>query len=70
MLEVPVGLGVGRKVSRHTMVFAEVGGRAGFGFYGRMYDRAATETAGETRPAYVGQDTFALSLSVGLSLEE
>jgi hypothetical protein len=70
MLEVPVGLGVGRKVSRHAMLFVELGGRVGFGFYGRMYDRAATETAGETPGAYVGKDTFALSLSVGLSLEE
>jgi hypothetical protein len=68
MLEVPVGLG--RKTSTHVLLFAELGARFGFGFYGRMYDRAAVETSGETPNAYVGQDTFALSLSVGLSLEE
>ena len=77
LLEVPVGLGIGRKVSRHSLLFVELGGRIGFGFYGRMYDRSAVESSGmaaesgETRSgAYVGKDTFALSLSVGLSLEE
>jgi hypothetical protein len=73
-LEAPVGLGFGRKVSRHWMLFTELGARFGFGFYGRMYDRSAVEPSGEsgqTRDgAYLGQDTFALSLSVGLSLEE
>jgi hypothetical protein len=74
MLEVPFGLGLGRKTSRHAVVFVELGGRVGFAFYGRMYDRSAVETSGGSGEsggsAYVGQDTFALSLSVGLSLEE
>jgi len=77
LLEVPVGFGIGRKVSRHSLLFVELGGRIGFGFYGRMYDRSAVESSGTTAEsgqtrsgAYVGQDTFALSLSVGLSLEE
>jgi hypothetical protein len=74
MLEVPVGLGLGRKVGSHALFFVELGARIGFGFYGRMYDRSAVETSGESGQspgsAYVGQDTFALSLSVGLSLEE
>jgi hypothetical protein len=73
MLEVPVGVGVGRKVSRHALCFVELGARIAFGFYGRMYDRSAVESSGENGEsrgsAYVGQDTFALSLSVGLSLE-
>ena len=67
MLAIPVGLGLGRKVSRRVLLFTELGAHFGFGFYGRMYDRAAVEKLGG---AYVGQDTFALSLSVGLSLEE
>jgi hypothetical protein len=74
MLEVPFGVGLGRKAGRHALLFVELGGRVGFGFYGRMYDRAAAESSaenGETSArAYVGEDTFALSLSVGLSLEE
>ncbi len=74
MLEAPVGLGLGSKVGTHSVVFAELGARFGFAFYGRMYDRSAVETSGESGEtpgrAYVGQDTVALSLSVGLSLEE
>jgi hypothetical protein len=70
MLEAPFGLGLGRRAGSHWVLFSELGARAGFGFYGRMYDRDAVETGGASGGAYVGQDTFALSLSVGLSLEE
>jgi hypothetical protein len=72
-LEVPVGVGLGRKMGPHALLFVELGGRIDFAFYGRMYDRSAVEAAGTTGEGgnpYVGKDTFALSLSVGLSLEE
>lgn len=48
MLDVPVGLGLGRKLTRPWMLFTELGARFGA----------------------VGKDAFALSFSVGLSLEE
>jgi hypothetical protein len=72
MLDVPVGLGLGRKLTRHTLLFTELGARFGFGFSGPMYTSgsapARSEAGGGT--AYVGNDAVALSLSVGLSLEE
>lgn len=61
-LEVPVGLGLGRKLGAHWLIFAELGARFGLLFYGGMYDRAAA--------GYAGQDSFALGASVGLSLEQ
>ena len=67
MLAAPLGLGLGRKVGKRLLLFTELAAHFAFGSYGRMYDRAAVESAGG---AYVGKDTFALSLSVGLSLEE
>ena len=75
MLEAPVGLGLGSKVGKRWLVFTELGARIGFGFYGRMYDAAAVAASGgangeKPAAAYVGQDTVALSLTVGLSLEE
>lgn len=60
LLEAPVGLGLGRKLTREWTVFTELGARFGFGFYGGMYDAAGAP----------GKDPVALSLSVGLSLEE
>jgi len=72
MLDVPVGLGLGSKLTRHTMLFAELGARFGFGFYGPMYTPGSASGGSETGggPAYLGNDSVALSLSVGLSLEE
>lgn len=76
LFEVPVGLGLGAHVSRHALLFAELGGRFGFGFYGPMYEAAPAGTAtssgnaGAAGVPYVGHDAVALALTVGLSLEE
>ncbi|HEY1692121.1 MAG TPA: hypothetical protein VGG39_08155 [Polyangiaceae bacterium] len=79
LFDVPVGVGLGTKLGRHWMLFGELGARLGFGFYGRMYDRAAaTEPATTTAAAsagtaagpYLGHDAVALALTVGLSWED
>jgi hypothetical protein len=62
IFDAPVGLGLGRKVGS-WLIFGELGTRFGFGFYGPMY-------AGQGGAAGQGQDSFALSASVGLSLEQ
>jgi hypothetical protein len=75
LFEIPAGAGVGARVAKHAMVFAELGARFGLGFYGRMYEAAPAETAagagsGGASPAFLGHDAVALGLTVGLSLEE
>jgi hypothetical protein len=67
MLDLPVGVAVGRKMGSTWILFAELGARFGLGFQGSMYDHAAAASAGVD---YAGQDSFALSASVGLSLEQ
>jgi hypothetical protein len=67
MVDVPLGLGLGRKMASTWILFAELGARFGLGFHGPMYDHAAAASAGV---AYTGQDSFALSASVGLSFEQ
>jgi len=59
LLEVPAGLGVALKLRAPWELFAELGGRAGVAFLGGVYD------AGNT-----GKDSFAVSLSVGVSLSD
>jgi hypothetical protein len=70
MLDVPLGLGVGRKVTPRWWLFSELGARFGFAFQGALYDaeRAGIAGQGGSIP-YAGKDVFALSLSVGLSLD-
>jgi hypothetical protein len=74
LFDVPVGLGLGRKLTRRWMVFTELGARLGFAFDGPMYDPAAATILGLGGPPgsrpFVGRDVFALSLSMGLSLDE
>jgi hypothetical protein len=75
MLDLPVGLGLGARAPgamRAWVVFAELAGRFGVAFYGPMYAAGApSAVAGAAGPApFVGKDSFALSLSVGLSLEQ
>jgi hypothetical protein len=65
-LEVPVGLGLGRKLGAHGLLFTELGARFGVISSGRMYDRS---TAGLEGVPFLGQDSFALGLTLGLSLE-
>jgi hypothetical protein len=66
LFEVPVGLGLGRKIGGPWVLYAELGPRFCFGALGTMY--AATD---DPRAApFLGKDSFALGASVGLSLEE
>ncbi len=72
--EVPVGVGIGYLVKKPWQVTLELGTRFGFGFNGSLYD--TTNGRGATAPGYSpvgvdvpGEDTFALYLSAGLSLD-
>jgi hypothetical protein len=71
MLDVPVGFGLGRKVTARWVLFTELGARFGAAFHGSMYARdGAAASQGHGSSGYAGEDVFALSLSVGLSLEK
>jgi hypothetical protein len=59
-----VGLGVGYRLDRTWELFGELGGRIGLLFAGSAYDRGACGCG----DPYQGKDSFALSLSLGLSL--
>jgi hypothetical protein len=63
VLDLPVGVGIGYRLRRPWQLFAELEGRVGLAFWGPLYQRAAGEP-------YGGQDSFAVSLSVGVSLDE
>ena len=83
ILEIPVGLGLAYQLGspsggrgRHWELFIEAGGRFGVGFIGRIYDPENNATAYEPQvrnpPStltgnFTGQDSFALSLSAGVS---
>ncbi len=62
IFDAPVGLGLGDKLGS-WLVFAELGARFGFGFYGSAY-------SGQGGVPAVGQESVALCASVGLSLEQ
>jgi hypothetical protein len=64
-LDAALGIGVGVKVRGPWVLFAELAARTGFLFWGAMYDRAP---CGCLRDPYPGHDSFAASLSVGVSL--
>lgn len=66
LLDLRLGVGIGYRLSRPWEIFAELGGRFGIALTGSMYRRGA---CGCGEP-YVGEDSFALSLSVGLSLNQ
>jgi len=63
ILDVPVGVGIGYKLRRPWQIFAELEGRVGLAFSGALYGRVEGEP-------YGGQDSFAVSLSVGVSWDE
>jgi hypothetical protein len=66
LLEVPLGLGLGRKIGGPWLLYAEVGPRFCFAALGTMY-----ADPGDPRAApFLGQDSFAVGVSVGLSLEQ
>jgi hypothetical protein len=66
LLEARVGLGLGYRLGRDWEPFLELGGRVGLLFAGSLYERGA---CGCGEP-YAGKDSFALSLSLGLSLNQ
>jgi hypothetical protein len=72
LLDVPLGLGLGYRLQAPWSVFVEEAARLGAGFYGAMYDGApgvsGANSAGIS-PAFAGHDSFALSLSVGVSFD-
>jgi len=80
LLEVPLGLGLARKLGTSWEVFLELGGRFGVATFGPLYDSHETPaySVTGTLPAgsilssphapFTGADSFALSLSVGVSL--
>jgi hypothetical protein len=59
LFDVPAGLGLSLKVRAPWEVFVELGGRFGVAFLGGVYDGANT-----------GKDSFAVSLSAGVSLSD
>jgi hypothetical protein len=60
LLEVPLGLGLADRVSPSWEVFVELGGRMEVATFGQMYEAS--------HAGFVGTDSFALSLTVGVSL--
>ncbi len=74
--EVPAGVGLGYRLRRRMELTMELGARIGFAFRGSLYGDdggraafAADGSGGEDRIAKPGDDTFALSLSLGLSFD-
>lgn len=62
ILDLPVGLGLGVRLRGPWFAFAELGGRVGLAFTGTAYDPAWA--------GYLGRDSFAAALSLGVSLQE
>ena len=69
ILDVPVGFGLGYRPRRPWELFAELGGRIGVAFTGSMYEKSQAQCVCAIAP-YVGKDSFALSLSVGVSFDQ
>jgi hypothetical protein len=76
LLEIPLAIGIARKVGGPFELYAELGGRFGVAFFGNIYDSqngqaTATLPNEPVAPApFTGIDSFALSLSVGVSLTD
>jgi hypothetical protein len=66
LFEVPLGVGLGVR-ARPWVIFAELGVRFGVATTGTLYDAARCPCAG---PTYPGEDSFAVGLSLGVSLEQ
>jgi hypothetical protein len=65
-IDASFGFGIGTKVRAPWVLFAELAGRVGLAFWGDMYDRSPCTCL---RDPYPGHDSFAASLSVGVSLD-
>jgi hypothetical protein len=63
-LDLRVGVGLGYRVEKTLELFMELAGQFGVFFTGSMYDRDACSCS----EPFQGKDSFALSLSLGLSL--
>jgi hypothetical protein len=63
LLELPFGVGLGYRLRKEWTVFAELGGRASLLAWGGMEQAPVCLC----RDAFVGKDSFAVGLSVGVS---
>jgi hypothetical protein len=73
MLEAPVGVGLAYKLRKPWELVAELGARVGLAYTGSMYaDGASGQALGypSVLQPFVGKDTLAVYLAVGLSLEQ
>jgi len=66
ILDMPFGVGAGVKLRGPWFLFGELGARIGWVFAGSMYRPAPCPCDA----AYLGEDSFAAALTVGVSLEE
>lgn len=60
MFELPVGFALGCRLTSSWVLLAELSARLGVGFFGPMYDPGS---------GFLGRDSFALSLAIGVSFE-
>ncbi len=73
MLDVPLGLGLAYRLMAPWSFFVQAAARIGAGFYGPMYAGAPGVSGGSNSsgisPAFAGHDSFALSLTLGVSFD-
>ena len=75
-LEVPLSFGVGRRLRKPFILFAELSARFGFAFSGSLYGGGDGRSAVFTDtnvPATIdseGTDVFALTLAVGIGFDQ
>lgn len=70
--EVPFGIGASYKLRKPWELCAELGGRAGFGHSGSVYEAPGPRTttgSGESNVAPAGIDRFAFGLTVGVLVD-
>jgi hypothetical protein len=74
LIDIPLGIALGYRLQPRGgwLAFAQLGARIGAGFFGRMYEQGAPAAQPGTplTAPFVGKDSFALTLCVGLSLEQ
>jgi hypothetical protein len=66
ILDLRLGFGLGYRLNHPWELFTELGGRFGLAFAGSLYQSGECSCG----QPYVGKDSFALSLSLGLSLNQ
>jgi hypothetical protein len=72
MIDIPLGLGLAYRLGAPWSLFVDVCARIGAGFHGPMYAGAPGVSGGDSAgitPAFAGNDSFALSLGVGVSFD-